>query len=137
MQTEILPRKWLVGALLALAAPVALLVSALGPQPWHYAAGLLLFAGCVLGIFALISTGWGPSPLTRVNPLPANGAVRWAVGGVVGIVGFVGLFRAAAVPPESIAYSAGIGTFAIAAGYAFVLLKDWFDRQDAGRGAHG
>jgi hypothetical protein len=134
---QILPRKWLAGALLALGAALALFVSALGPQPWHYAAGLLLFAGCVLGIFALISTGWGPSPLARVNPLPANGAVRWAVGGLAGVVGFAGLFRAAAVPPDSIAYSAGIAAFVLAAGYAFVLLKDWFDRLEAGRAAHG
>jgi len=121
-------RRWIAGAVLGVAALFGLFAAKYGPEPWHYAAGLFLAGACVLGVFALLSTAFGPSPLAWLDPFPKNGAERWAHGGIVGAIAVLGLHYAAAAPADGFAYKAGLALFLVAVGYAFILLKDWFDR---------
>lgn len=124
-------RKWIAGGVIGIVALGGLYAAKYGPEHWHYLAGLYVFGLCIVGLFGLISTAWGPSPLAKFDPFPRNGAERWAHGGIVGAIGILGLFYAAASPSDGVLYKAGLALFLIAAGYAFVLLKDWFDRYYA------
>jgi len=125
------PKRWAIGAVLAAGAVGGLFVASAAGGGSAYAGGLVLFAACTLGVFAVIAGAWGPSPLAWIEPLPPNGAVRWAAAGVGAIVAVMGLFHAQAASPGSFAYGEGLALFAVAAGYDFLLLKDWFDRREA------
>ena len=61
-----------------------------------YFAGLALFGLSILGVFGVIATAWGSSPIARLSPFPSNGVLRWAIGGIVGVAGIFGLFFAGA-----------------------------------------
>lgn len=124
------PGRWMAGAVLAVMAVAALFLAHAASGTASYITGLVLFAFCVIGIFALISTLWGESIVTRVDLLPANGAVRWAVGGLVGVIAILGLLHAGAAGEGSAVYYQGLAIFAVAAALDFLLVKDWFDRQE-------
>jgi hypothetical protein len=128
-----LPKRWLVGAVLVLGALGGLGIAQSSDGATGYAGGLVLFATTTIGVFVLISTSYGPSPLMRVQWFPRNGALCWALGGAVGVAAITGLFHARAAEPGGFAYYNGLGLFLTAAAYDFVLLKDWFDRQSGGR----
>lgn len=132
-RSSVLPMRWLGGAALVLAGLGALFLAGGMERTGPYIAALVLFAFCALGVFALISTAWGGSRVTRLDPLPANGAVRWAVGGVVGALGLVALMRAGAAVAGSADYYHGLALFAVAVALDFLLLKDWFDRTTSHR----
>ncbi len=96
-----------------------------------YAVGLALSCAAALIVYGLIATAYGPTPfepLARFDPLPANGAARWALGAVCGGAGLWALFAASA--STGFAYDAALGLFGAAVLFDFLLIKDWFDRQD-------
>ena len=121
--------RWVAGAVLALAAVAGLFV-AHGAEPGTagYAGGLALSALCVAGVFGLISTAYGRSPLARVDPYPARGPLAWALGGVVAVAGLFGLFSAGAAASDGPVYYQGLAVFGLAVAFDFLLMKAWFDR---------
>ncbi len=95
-----------------------------------YLLGLALSCAAGVAVYALIAASYDPSPfgrLARFDPLPTNGAVRWAIGGIAGGIALWALF--AARGGTGLAYDAALGLFVTAALYDFLLIKDWFDRQ--------
>jgi hypothetical protein len=127
-----LPRQWIVGGLLAAVSIAGLFLARAAAGDTGYWGGLLLFALCVLGVFAAIADAYDPLPVERINSMPDNGALRYIVGGLVGAVGVFGLLRssgAAASASGGFAYYVGLSLFAVAVAYDFLLIKDWFDRN--------
>ncbi len=99
-----------------------------------YFFGLAASCAAALAIYALIATAYGPAqlgPVGRLDPMPANGAVRWAVGGISGGIALWALF--AAREGSGLVYEGGLGLFGVAVLYDFLLIKDWFDRQKNAR----
>src|SRR3546814_14606129 len=55
-----------------------------------YFGGLAIFLFAVLAIFALIGAAYGPWPMPNRNPLPADAALRWVMGGAVALLAEIG-----------------------------------------------
>jgi len=121
--------RWPAGVVLLMAALGGLALSRSAYDDVSRVGSLLLFAIAILGVFAVLSSGYGVFSKSRINWFPAHGTVRWAVGGVVGIAAIVGLFHATAAEPGTFAYYNGLGLFLVGVAYDFMLLKDWFDRR--------
>jgi hypothetical protein len=128
---NVLPRKWILGGLLAIAAVIGLFI-ARGAAAGNagYFGGLAIFLFAVLAIFALIGGAYGPWPMPSRNPLPANAALRWVMGGAVALLAIVGLFDASGAAGTGFAYFGGLAIFVLAIAFDFLLIKDWFDRRD-------
>jgi hypothetical protein len=134
---EWLPRQWLIGVPLAAVAVGGLFLARDAASDAGYWGGLLLFGLSVLGVFAAISDAFEPLPIGRLKSMPENGALRYAVGGIVGALGIYGLLRSSEAGAEAngFIYYVGLSMFATAVAYDFLLIKDWFDRsQTAAQG---
>jgi hypothetical protein len=122
--------RWVTGALAGGLVVGGLFLARAAAGETAYLVGLALSCAAAVGIYALIATAFGPTPfdrLARFEPFPANGAARWAAGGIAGGIALWALFAARAA--AGFAYDAGLGLFGAAVLYDFVLIKDWFDRQ--------
>ncbi len=122
--------RWIAGAVAGALVIGGLFLARGAAGDVTYGAGLVLSCAAALAVYALIATAYGPTPfdrLARLDPLPANGAVRWAAGGAAGAVALWALFTASGA--TGLAYGAGLGLFGAAVLYDFLLIKDWFDRQ--------
>lgn len=129
-----LPTRWWIGALLAVVAVGGLFLASRAGGGDAYVGGLVLFAISTLGIFVTIASGTGAGLsglLSRIEPLPPHGAVRWAASGAGAVIAVMGLFHARAAPAWTFGYGEGLALFALAVAYDFLLLKDWFDRRRA------
>lgn len=129
--------RWVAGSALLIAAFCGLALSRSSYEDVSHGGSLLLFALAMFGVFALFSGGYDASSKSRIRWFPANGALRWALAGVVAILALTGLFHAQAAVAGSFAYYNGLALFLTAVAYDFVLLKDWFDRRSDASPDHG